>query len=575
MTACSQLSSQLREVSRRQLGDLLLDLRRMVVALDEETGARGAEHLMFAIGNLEAELEAQDQRVTSLILHHPLLPGLVASSRLGLRMCQGPCGLIQPRACRQSLHGQHGIDAVFGLPGDGINGVMESLRTHRDRIRFVHVRHEETAALAACAYGKFTGRPAACLSTAAPGAVHLMNGLYDARIDQSPVIAITGMTYHDVIGTHYLQDINHDVALLMGSADEAAARVRTSGPSLPVLVFVRARVVLVVLVAGIGVGANAGHVAVGNASVHVRSGAVALAASNGALWVSGFGAVSRLDPATGRVVAVIKTAGTGDYSSIAVGDASVWVTAAERGGTVYRIDPSTNRVVATIRVGGSVQGIAVAPARIWVTRPLQGPGDVIRIDPHTNRVAGAPITVGPGPTQVVYGQHALWVQDTSPASVMRVDPATGRVATVVGTRPVPRGSFVVGAIAIGYGSLWTAANDSLTRIDPRTGQVQAGVHIPRAQEIAIGAGEVWVLAAPRSSSPTLFYPIKHTAALWEVSPGSNRIIAKPVRLASQQPVAVTASHENVWVADYSSATVTRFRLDHRACGARSEPRGRG
>src|SRR5436190_4919292 len=90
---------------------------------------------------------------------------------------------------------------------------MESLRTHQDRLQFIHVRHEETAALAACAYGKFTGRPAACLSTAAPGAVHLMNGLYDARIDQSPVVAITGMTYHDVIGTHYLQDINHDFAL--------------------------------------------------------------------------------------------------------------------------------------------------------------------------------------------------------------------------------------------------------------------------------------------------------------------------------------------------------------------------
>jgi pyruvate dehydrogenase (quinone)/pyruvate oxidase len=106
-----------------------------------------------------------------------------------------------------------GIDTVFGLPGDGINGVMEALRTHCERIRFIHVRHEETAALAACAYGKFTGRPAACLSTAAPGAVHLMNGLYDARIDQAPVVAITGMTYHDVIGTHYLQDINHDAVL--------------------------------------------------------------------------------------------------------------------------------------------------------------------------------------------------------------------------------------------------------------------------------------------------------------------------------------------------------------------------
>jgi pyruvate dehydrogenase (quinone) len=67
-----------------------------------------------------------------------------------------------------------GIDVVFGLPGDGINGVMESLRTRQDRIRFIDLRHDESAALATCAYGKFTGRPAACLATAAPGAVHLM-----------------------------------------------------------------------------------------------------------------------------------------------------------------------------------------------------------------------------------------------------------------------------------------------------------------------------------------------------------------------------------------------------------------
>jgi len=103
-----------------------------------------------------------------------------------------------------------GVDTVFGLPGDGINGFMEALRTHRDQVRFVHTRHEETAALAACGFAKFTGRLGVCLSTAAPGAIHLLNGLYDARVDQAPVLAITGMTYHDLIGTHYLQDINHD-----------------------------------------------------------------------------------------------------------------------------------------------------------------------------------------------------------------------------------------------------------------------------------------------------------------------------------------------------------------------------
>src|SRR5918912_1260349 len=103
-----------------------------------------------------------------------------------------------------------GVDTIFGLPGDGINGFMEALRKREEEVRFVHVRHEETAALAAVGYAKFSGRLGVCLSTAAPGAVHLLNGLYDAAVDQAPVLAITGMTYHDLIGTHYLQDINHD-----------------------------------------------------------------------------------------------------------------------------------------------------------------------------------------------------------------------------------------------------------------------------------------------------------------------------------------------------------------------------
>src|ERR671937_303822 len=103
-----------------------------------------------------------------------------------------------------------GVDTIFGLPGDGINGFMEALRKREQEVRFVHGRHEETAALAAVGYAKFSGRLGVCLSTAAPGAIHLLNGLYDAAVDQAPVLALTGMTYHDLIGTHYLQDIDHD-----------------------------------------------------------------------------------------------------------------------------------------------------------------------------------------------------------------------------------------------------------------------------------------------------------------------------------------------------------------------------
>src|ERR1700694_990653 len=87
---------------------------------------------------------------------------------------------------------------------------MESLRTHQDQIRFIHVRHEESAALMACAYAKFTGRLGVCLATSGPGGIHLLNGLYDAKLDQQPVLAITGMQFNDVTNTFAQQDVELD-----------------------------------------------------------------------------------------------------------------------------------------------------------------------------------------------------------------------------------------------------------------------------------------------------------------------------------------------------------------------------
>src|SRR5687768_4603814 len=84
---------------------------------------------------------------------------------------------------------------------------MEALRTRRDSIRFVQVRHEEAAAFMACGYAKFTGRLGVCLATSGPGGLHLLNGLYDAKLDGQPVLAITGMPYHDLIGTRTQQDV--------------------------------------------------------------------------------------------------------------------------------------------------------------------------------------------------------------------------------------------------------------------------------------------------------------------------------------------------------------------------------
>ncbi|MGP3958817.1 thiamine pyrophosphate-dependent enzyme [Nonomuraea sp. 3N208] len=103
-----------------------------------------------------------------------------------------------------------GVDTVFGLPGDGINGIMEGLRRHRDRVRFVLVHHEEAAAFMATGYAKATGRIGVCLATSGPGGIHLLNGLYDAKLDHVPVLAITGMQETSVLGTGYQQEVHLD-----------------------------------------------------------------------------------------------------------------------------------------------------------------------------------------------------------------------------------------------------------------------------------------------------------------------------------------------------------------------------
>lgn len=103
-----------------------------------------------------------------------------------------------------------GVDTVFGIPGDGINGVIESFRRREKDIRFIQVRHEEAAAFAACGYAKFTGKLGVCVATSGPGGIHLLNGLYDAKLDQVPVLAITGLQFHDLLDTYTQQDVELD-----------------------------------------------------------------------------------------------------------------------------------------------------------------------------------------------------------------------------------------------------------------------------------------------------------------------------------------------------------------------------
>ena len=120
-----------------------------------------------------------------------------------------------------------GVDTVFGIPGDGINGIIEAFRKRQDKIRFVQVRHEEAAAFAACGYAKFTGRLGVCVATSGPGGIHLLNGLYDAKLDGVPVLAITGLQFHDLLNTDTQQDVELDKLYM----DVCKYNNRIMGPS--------------------------------------------------------------------------------------------------------------------------------------------------------------------------------------------------------------------------------------------------------------------------------------------------------------------------------------------------------
>ena len=135
-----------------------------------------------------------------------------------------------------------GVDTVFGLPGDGINGLMEGFRRCREELEFVLVHHEEAAAFMATGYAKATGRLGVCCATSGPGAVHLLNGLYDAKLDGPPVLAITGLQFHDLLHTHTQQDVEldklfMDVCVRCGAcSDKCQFFIGTGDPkNLPVL----------------------------------------------------------------------------------------------------------------------------------------------------------------------------------------------------------------------------------------------------------------------------------------------------------------------------------------------------
>ncbi len=272
------------------------------------------------------------------------------------------------------------------------------------------------------------------------------------------------------------------------------------------------------------------------------------------VWVTGGEGVARVDPATDEVVAHIRVPGTGDYGRIAVGEGSVWVTAPDlradgSRGNLVRIDPATNEVASTIHIGGPIQGLAVGDGSVWVTVPDGVASTVYRVDPSTERVVDT-VRVGEAAGSVVFAEGSVWVNhEWAGGSVDRIDPATDHVAATLDVPAVQ---------AVGDGALWVATGDEVVRMDPDSGDAQARIPIPRAQDVVVEGSTVWVLASPRSSDPTLFEPIAGTAAVVRIDAGTNAVIGEPVPLDDLQPIALTADEQGAWVADYYDGFLSRI-----------------
>src|SRR5262245_44829181 len=135
-----------------------------------------------------------------------------------------------------------GVDQVFGYPGDGINGILGAFSRAGDQPRFIQARHEEMSALQAVGYAKFSGRVGVCLATSGPGAIHLLNGLYDAKLDHVPVVAIVGQTNRTAIGGSYQQEV--DLATLFKDVASDYVQMVTVAEQVPNVVDRAVRIAL-------------------------------------------------------------------------------------------------------------------------------------------------------------------------------------------------------------------------------------------------------------------------------------------------------------------------------------------
>jgi YVTN family beta-propeller protein len=292
------------------------------------------------------------------------------------------------------------------------------------------------------------------------------------------------------------------------------------------------------------------------AAVIPLPGAASMTVADGMLWVrKGAGTVVQVDPATNAVVGKPLRV-PADAEAIAVGDGALWVARVAPGDlgaagkdAVTRIDLASGRMVATITVGRAPLDLAVTPGGVWVTNSGGGGESVARIDPRTNRLAGRPVRTGASPQSLAVGGGSLWVANHDASTVTRIDLASGRVVADI---PVPSEPH---RVAYGAGAAWVGLwhDNSVSRIDPATNRV-VGSPIPigfhHAGNLAVGAGDLWVTSDYRVNAAA------EDVVVVRIDPQANRAVESIA--VGGHPIDVAAAQGAIWVSVADPGTVLRI-----------------
>lgn len=280
-----------------------------------------------------------------------------------------------------------------------------------------------------------------------------------------------------------------------------------------------------------------------------------VAAGAGAVWVGGLNVTYRVNPATSKVVATIPTPGTDEYSQLAIGAGSVWITGGNRPGYqmgVYRINPHASKVTAVIKLPryGLPGTVAVAYGSVWVGSDVGG-GSLYRINPRTNRIAGRPVDLGADIGPIVPAAGALWVTS---AGVSRIDPRTGASASLNAVW-----SNITDIDASGAGSLWMSGTNVVDRVDPASGRITSVISLPGVDKVYFGRNSAWAVTSSSAVDAA------GTTSIVRVDPATNKVTGRPVRLGSG-PEAVAAGPTGIWAVTFNSPQLLHLVL-------RTIPRG--